>query len=151
MAILPHLCRHPLSSAQHNPEPITSNTLSCISRTIKRATIHNSHTPLHTFVCRPDYLHLFLTIFTAPCRSKPSHNRRAPHPRNQFPHHLHHANLLTPRRRRYINRKSSTEMDSRRRIGRRSVLWLDHKGGGYAHADHDGLKNRKREVRRTQG
>jgi hypothetical protein len=76
---------------------------------------------------------------------------RGPHPRNQFPHHLHHANLPALRRRRYTNRKSSTEMDSRRRTGRRNVLWLDHKGGGYAHADHDGLKNRKREVRRTQG
>lgn len=31
-------------------------------------------------------------------------------------------------------------MDSRRRTRRRRVLWLDHKGGGYARADHDGLE-----------
>jgi hypothetical protein len=40
---------------------------------------------------------------------------------------------------------------TRRRTGRRRVLWLDRKGGGYAHADHDGFENRKRGVRRTQG
>ena len=38
-------------------------------------------------------------------------------------------------------------MDSRRRTRRRRVLWLDHKGGGYARADHDELEIEREEHR----